>query len=242
MGYQAIIFDLDGVLCHTDEYHYQAWKAMADGLGVYFDPEINNRLRGVSRMDSLEIILEQYNGPELNQAEKLALAEKKNELYRQSLAQMTPDDLSGEVKRTLDALRPGVEVTARACPLLVSLVENGRFRPGDIVAETVVAEYLTPIKAAGVDALILGCTHYPLMRDIIGAFMGPGVTLVDAGEQCARWVKKQLEWDGLRNQRPGAGRHRWFVSDSAGDFSELATVFLGEDIRGGVEQIDITAY
>ncbi len=105
MGYQAIIFDLDGVLCHTDEYHYQAWKAMADGLGVYFDPEINNRLRGVSRMDSLEIILEQYNGPELNQAEKLALAEKKNELYRQSLAQMTPDDLSGEVKRTLDALR-----------------------------------------------------------------------------------------------------------------------------------------
>ena len=81
MGYQAIIFDLDGVLCHTDEYHYQAWKAMADGLGVYFDPEINNRLRGVSRMDSLEIILEQYNGPELNQAEKLALAEKKKVLW-----------------------------------------------------------------------------------------------------------------------------------------------------------------
>ncbi len=149
---------------------------------------------------------------------------------------------SGAYGRELGRLKPGVEVTARACPLLVSLVENGRFRPGDIVAETVVAEYLTPIKAAGVDALILGCTHYPLMRDIIGAFMGPGVTLVDAGEQCARWVKKQLEWDGLRNQRPGAGRHRWFVSDSAGDFSELATVFLGEDIRGGVEQIDITAY
>ena len=149
---------------------------------------------------------------------------------------------SGAYGRELGRLKPGVEVTARACPLLVSLVENGRFRPGDIVAETVVAEYLTPIKAAGVDALILGCTHYPLMRDIIGAFMGPGVTLVDAGEQCARWVKKQLEWDGLRNQRPGAGRHRFFVSDSAGDFSELATAFLGEDVHGGVEQIDITAY
>ena len=62
------------------------------------------------------------------------------------------------------------------------------------------------------------------------------------GEQCARWVKQQLEWDGLRNQRPGAGRRRYFVSDSGGDFSELASVFLGEDVHGEVEQIDITAY
>ena len=56
--FEAVIFDLDGVICFTDEYHYQAWKAMADGIGVYFDREINNRLRGVSRMASLEIILE----------------------------------------------------------------------------------------------------------------------------------------------------------------------------------------
>ena len=149
---------------------------------------------------------------------------------------------SGAYERALGRLRPGVEVTARACPLLVPLVENGRFRPGDVVAETVVGEYLAPMKSAGVDALILGCTHYPLMKDIIGAFMGPEAALVDAGEQCARWVKKQLEWDGLRNRRPGAGRHRFFVSDGAGDFPELASVFLGEDVRGGVEQIDITAY
>ena len=149
---------------------------------------------------------------------------------------------SGAYERALNQLHPGVEVTARACPLLVPLVENGRFRPGDTVAETVGSEYLAPVKAAGVDALILGCTHYPLMKDIIGGFMGAETALVDAGEQCARWVKKQLEWDGLRNARPGAGRHRFFVSDSAGDFSELASVFLGEDVHGGVEQIDITAY
>ena len=149
---------------------------------------------------------------------------------------------SGAYERALEALRPGTAVTARACPLLVPLVENGRFRPGDSVAETVAAEYLTPVKAAGVDTLILGCTHYPLMKAVIGAFMGPEVVLVDAGEQCARWVKKQLEWDGLRNQCPGAGRHRYFVSDSGGDFSELASVFLGEDVHGEVEQIDITAY
>ena len=56
--YRAIIFDLDGVICHTDKYHYSAWKQLADEEGIYFDEEINNRLRGISRMDSLEIILE----------------------------------------------------------------------------------------------------------------------------------------------------------------------------------------
>ena len=149
---------------------------------------------------------------------------------------------SGAYERALERLRPGVRVTARACPLLVPLVENGRSQPGDIVAETVAAEYLAPVKAAGVDALILGCTHYPLVKEIIGARMGPGVTLVDVGEQCARWVKKQLELDGLRNGRPGAGRRRYYVSDSTEDFSDLASIFLGEDVHGEVEQIDITAY
>ena len=149
---------------------------------------------------------------------------------------------SGAYEQALGALRPGVEVTARACPLLVPLVENGRSRPGDIVAETVVAEYLAPVKSAGADTLILGCTHYPLLREVIGAYMGPGVALVDVGEQCARWVKKQLEWAGLRNGRPGAGRHHYYVSDSTEDFSALASVFLEEDVAAGVEQIDITAY
>lgn len=149
---------------------------------------------------------------------------------------------SGAYERALDALRPGTAVTARACPLLVPLVENGRFQPGDIVAETVAAEYLAPVKASGADALILGCTHYPLLKEIIGAYMGPDVALVDVGEQCARWVKKQLEWNGLRNERPGAGRHRYYVSDSTEDFSALASVFLGEDVAAEVEQIDITAY
>ena len=149
---------------------------------------------------------------------------------------------SGAYGRELGRLKPGVEVTARACPLLVPLVENGRFRPGDSVAETVAAEYLAPVKSAGVDTLILGCTHYPLMKSIIGEYMGPDVALVDVGEQCARWVKKQLELDGLRNGRPGAGRQRYYVSDSTEDFSDLASIFLGEDVTGEVEQVDITAY
>ena len=102
--YEGVIFDLDGVICFTDKYHYQAWKAVADEIGVYFDETINNRLRGISRMDSLEIILERAERA-YTPEEKEALAEKKNDLYRRLLGNMSPADLSGEVKRTMDALR-----------------------------------------------------------------------------------------------------------------------------------------
>ena len=105
MKFQAVIFDLDGVICFTDEYHYRAWKAMADSLGIPFDRTVNNRLRGVSRMASLEIILEKYAGPALDDAQKAALAQQKNDIYRASLAEMSPRDLSDEVRQTLDALR-----------------------------------------------------------------------------------------------------------------------------------------
>ena len=97
--FEAVIFDLDGVICFTDEYHYQAWKAMADGIGVYFDREINNRLRGVSRMASLEIILERSD------ERKEELAAQKNELYKKLLVQMSPADLSDEVRNGLNELR-----------------------------------------------------------------------------------------------------------------------------------------
>lgn len=105
MEFKAVIFDLDGVICFTDEYHYLAWKSIADELGIFFDREINNRLRGVSRMESLEIVLENYHGKALTEAEKSALAERKNTIYRESLAGMSTEDLSDEVKRTLDGLR-----------------------------------------------------------------------------------------------------------------------------------------
>ena len=105
MNFKAIIFDLDGVICFTDEYHYRAWKAMADSMGIPFDRTINNRLRGVSRMASLEIILEKYQGPALSEAEKERLAQQKNDMYRESLREMSTRDLSDEVRETLDGLR-----------------------------------------------------------------------------------------------------------------------------------------
>ena len=104
MKYQGIIFDLDGVICHTDKYHYQAWKKLADRLGIYFDEEINNRLRGVSRMESLEIILERSD-KKYTEQEKEVFATEKNEVYKELLKQMTPAELSPVVKNTLDQLR-----------------------------------------------------------------------------------------------------------------------------------------
>lgn len=104
MKYQAVIFDLDGVICSTDTYHYQAWKAIADELEIPFDETINHRLRGVSRMESFEIILEKYD-KEMSQEEKVSWTEKKNEIYKELLKNMSPADLSEEVKSTLNALR-----------------------------------------------------------------------------------------------------------------------------------------
>ena len=122
MSIKAFIFDLDGVLVFTDRFHYLAWKQMADEKGIYFDEIINNRLRGVSRMDSLEIILERYEGPELSADEKLALATKKNEAYRKLLEQMTPEDVSEDVRETLAELRRrGVKIS------LGSSSRNARF-------------------------------------------------------------------------------------------------------------------
>ena len=105
MNIKAVIFDLDGVICSTDEYHYQAWKQMADDIGVYFDRSINNRLRGISRMASLDIILENCSSVIFSDTEKEALAEQKNELYKKLLRRMSPEDLSDEVKQTLNTLR-----------------------------------------------------------------------------------------------------------------------------------------
>ena len=117
----GIIFDLDGVICHTDKYHYKAWKELADEIGVYFDEEINNRLRGVSRMESLEIVLERAEKI-YTQQEKLELAEQKNERYKIFLNEMSHEDLSDEVRDTLNKLRE------RGLKLLIgSSSKNARF-------------------------------------------------------------------------------------------------------------------
>ncbi len=101
---RAIIFDLDGVICSTDRYHYLAWKALADRLDIPFDEQKNKLLRGVSRLDSLEIILGDRSS-HFSEHEKWELAEEKNRIYREYLQTMRPSDLSEDTRYALQTLR-----------------------------------------------------------------------------------------------------------------------------------------
>lgn len=104
MDYKSVIFDLDGVICSTDEYHYTAWKKISDENNLNFDEEINNQLRGVSRMESLEIILK-LNNAKFTDDEKNNLATMKNSYYVELLDNMSTKDLSNDVKKTLETLK-----------------------------------------------------------------------------------------------------------------------------------------
>ena len=147
---------------------------------------------------------------------------------------------SGAYERTIAAMDSGVTVVSRACPLFVPLVENGRFRPGDSVIETVAREYLEPLRAEGIDTLILGCTHYPLLEDVIASVMGTDVTLVDSGAQAARQLKDSLTaHDALCGQRQGG--ITLYASDINGDFGALAPQFLREPAPAVLE-VDIDKY
>lgn len=123
---KAFIFDLDGVLVSTDKYHYQAWKKIADKEGIYFDEKINDRLRGVSRMDSLEIILERAE-KQYTEEEKLALATEKNDLYRDLLKNLTPADRLAGVTETLEKLKEkgyllAIGSSSRNTPVILSKI------------------------------------------------------------------------------------------------------------------------
>ena len=148
---------------------------------------------------------------------------------------------SGAYERTLAAMDSAVTVYARACPLFVPLVENGRFRPGDTVIETVAREYLTPLRDTGIDTLILGCTHYPLLAEVIAGVMGSGVTLIDSGASAARALRQALDDRGLMAQRE-SGTLTLYASDQPQDFGALAAQFLRRPLEGAVLPVDIERY
>ena len=148
---------------------------------------------------------------------------------------------SGAYERAFREANPELEVHALACPLFVPLVEEGRCRPGDVVIETIAREYLTPLKEAGIDTLVLGCTHYPLLEEVIGGVMGPETALVDVGAEAARACRTLLaERGALAKDREGAARY--YTSDRAADFQRLSALFLGENAARQVEHIDISQY
>ena len=139
-------------------------------------------------------------------------------------------------------INPRAQVRSIACPLLVPLVENFRTRPGDLVVEQVVREYLQPLKDWGCDTLVLGCTHYPLLGDVIGAFMGPEVTLVNSGKEAACQLAETLKRADMLSGETSGGTYKYYVSDTTEGFSQMASAFLEKPVEELVGKIDIERY
>ncbi len=125
-------------------------------------------------------------------------------------------------------LDPKIKVTAKACPLFVPFVEEG-WLSGNVVLQ-VARSYLNPLRQAGVDTVILGCTHYPLLKPVIKTVLGKEVTLIDSAKQVAIEVKKILSGEGLM-RKGKKGRQKFYVSDNPEWFSELARRFLGQPVK-----------
>lgn len=146
---------------------------------------------------------------------------------------------SGTYERLIRRQLPDAVVFSRACPLFVPLVENGRTKPGDVVIETVAEEYLAPIRREGVDTLILGCTHYPLLSGIIARTMGKDVRLISPGAETALSVASLMKKDGRTAGRTAPGSYSYYVTDRVDGFERLASQFLETDIKGSVEQVEL---
>ena len=147
---------------------------------------------------------------------------------------------SGIHEAYLKKLDPEITVIGKACPLFVPLVEEGWLH--DPVTVEVANRYLQELKDKDVDTLILGCTHYPLLTDVIGDVMGPGVELVSAGEESAFELKRMLKARDLRADEERRGETEFYVSDRVEDFEQTASLFLQEDLYHMARRIDIERY
>ncbi|MDR0324576.1 MAG: glutamate racemase [Oscillospiraceae bacterium] len=141
---------------------------------------------------------------------------------------------TGAYAACMRSAAPHIALTERDGRLLVPLVEAGRVGPGDRVAALLIEEYCAPFRAAGVDTLILGCTHYPLLADLFAAAL-PGVTLVNAGVEAAEALRGLI----IQADRERTGSLRFFVSDDAEGFSEQAKMFLQREITEMAEVVDL---
>jgi glutamate racemase len=135
---------------------------------------------------------------------------------------------SGAYREAIHRLRPGAQLVEKACPLLVSAVEEGRGND-DRIVRAILEEYLEPMRRAAVGSLVLGCTHYPLLKEAIGQAVGPDVALVDSADAVAEEVARQLAQAGLLAPQ-GPGTMEFFVSDNPARFREVGRRFLGEPI------------
>ncbi len=137
---------------------------------------------------------------------------------------------SGRYQEALADSLPADHIVAQECPLFVPLVEEGLV--DHALTELACAEYLTELRARAVDTLILGCTHYPLLKPVIARFMGAGTVLVDSADVLADAAEVRLQAEGLRRADGAKGRLSFFLSDIPWKFREVGERFLGEPIQG----------
>ena len=133
---------------------------------------------------------------------------------------------SNAYAKAIRRLRAEARVEQKACPLFVPLVEEGWF--DHPAADLVAREYLAPLSAAGVGSLVLGCTHYPLLRPLLQRVIGPEVRLIDSGEETARVVATLLRERNLEAPEGAAADHRFVVSDDEARFRQVGVRFIGE--------------
>lgn len=141
---------------------------------------------------------------------------------------------SGAYERELRAHVPDVEIFSQACPLFVPLAEEG-WVDNDVARRTI-ALYLSSLKKSGIDTLILGCTHYPLLRKAIEDFMGKRVRIVDSAEETAREVRRELRAMGLLRTR-GRGATSFFVTDAVQRFMRVGERFYGASVASAVRVV-----
>lgn len=197
---------------------------------------------GTVSTTSLSTLRQEYDLPIIGVVEPTAVrAAQTTKNGRIGLIATAASVSSGAYERAIRLENAAAQVIGKACPLFVPLVENGRFHKGDCVIETVAQEYLQSMQEAGVDTLVLGCTHYPLLSEVIGSIMGPEVTLINSGREAALALKALLVEKNALSES-GEGDVSYFVSDSVSGFEETAGLFLQNDLRGMVQQINIELY
>ena len=143
---------------------------------------------------------------------------------------------SNAYRAAIHRLRPETRVEQKACPLFVPLVEEGWF--DHPAAELIAGEYLAPLRAARVEALVLGCTHYPLLKPLLQRVMGPDVRLIDSGEATADALVAALRSGGIEAADGGSAFHRFAVSDDVARFQQIGSRFLGDRL-GTAEVVSV---
>ena len=149
---------------------------------------------------------------------------------------------SHSYKKRLTEEDPEIKVFEQDCPLFVPLVENGFIDKNDPIVHLTVERYLASLKENNVDTLILGCTHYPILREVIAEVMGDSVSLIDSGMETAYYAKKVLKRENLLAPETQVGKNEFYVSDTPDNFEKVAEIFLGQNIDHYVKQINIEEY